>query len=214
MMLIGLTIATLLITSAASFAEGRDVARRRGRPDAEPLPTLTIDVDAAGVSSNVVARTFAEADLVWRPLGVSIAWRGAADAADPRGRALRVVIGDEPGHTADGRPLGWITFSDRDEPEPLIHLSRANAFALLSEMTDASAAIVARQEILLGRGLGRALAHEVGHFLLSSRLHTRRGLMQSPRTASGFFGEERSGFDLEPGQRAIVAERVRKLQCN
>src|SRR5262245_51340815 len=122
MMLIALTVATLVITSAASFAEGRDVARRRARPDAEPLPTLTIDVESAtGVSSNVVARTLAEADLVWRPLGVSIAWRRAAGAMDPRGRPLRVVIGDEPGHAEGGRPLGWINFSEGEEPEPVIH---------------------------------------------------------------------------------------------
>ena len=65
----------------------------------------------------------------------------------------------------------------------------------------------------MGRGMGRALAHEIGHFLLSSRRHTRRGLMQSPRAAPVFFGEERAGFGLEPGQRAIVSERVRRLQC-
>ena len=35
------------------------------------------------------------------------------------------------------------------------------------------------QELVLGRVLGRAVAHEVGHFLLGSREHAPSGLMRA-----------------------------------
>jgi hypothetical protein len=68
---------------------------------------------------------------------------------------------------------------------------------------------IAERELLLGRAMGRALAHEIGHYLLASKLHTARGLMQATHSASAFFGYPRSGFAVDAAQRQAVVDRLR-----
>jgi hypothetical protein len=63
-------------------------------------------------------------------------------------------------------------------------------------------------ERLLPPVVGRALAHEIGHFVLGSKDHTRSGLMaaQFPPDLATFAG--RSAFRLSAGQAGAV-----RLQC-
>src|SRR5262249_24766161 len=64
------------------------------------------------------------------------------------------------------------------------------------------------QQILLGRAMGRALAHELGHYLLASKAHSARGLMQGRRTTAELFATERVRFQLEAEQRSALAVRL------
>ena len=57
--------------------------------------------------------------------------------------------------------------------------------------------------------MGRALAHELGHYLLASKVHTRGGLMKAVLTALELFTPDASGFRIEPAQRGAIAARVR-----
>jgi Zn-dependent peptidase ImmA (M78 family) len=57
--------------------------------------------------------------------------------------------------------------------------------------------------------MGRALAHELGHYLLASKAHTERGLMKAIMTASELFMPDARAFRLEPAQRRSVAARLR-----
>ena len=61
---------------------------------------------------------------------------------------------------------------------------------------------------LLGRAMGRALAHELGHYLLASKVHTPRGLMQTPRSASEMFSPTRVRFEIDPVQKQAVVSRL------
>ena len=66
-------------------------------------------------------------------------------------------------------------------------------------------------DVLLGRVLGRALAHELGHYLLRSGRHTRRGLMRGDRTIQEFLSAGRRGFEVDAAQRVVVAARIRDI---
>jgi hypothetical protein len=68
---------------------------------------------------------------------------------------------------------------------------------------------IAPREILLARAMGRALAHEIGHYLLASKVHTQRGLLKASRTASELFSVERAGFKIDPSQQQQIAARLR-----
>ena len=57
--------------------------------------------------------------------------------------------------------------------------------------------------------MGRALAHELGHYLLASKVHTARGLLKASRTAAELFSIERAGFKIDPLQRQQIAARMR-----
>ncbi len=131
---------------------------------------------------------------------------------------LRVVIGNERGPDADTRgdnatPLGWIVFDERDLPASEIYVSYEN---VATYMVNSRAVVgptdrmpIAEREILMARAMGRALAHEIGHYLLASKVHTARGLMQAKHTAYEFFGADGSAFTLDAAQRQAVAARLR-----
>jgi hypothetical protein len=55
--------------------------------------------------------------------------------------------------------------------------------------------------------MGRALAHELGHYLLASKVHTPHGLMKATLTAVELFAPDASDFRLEPAQRHALAAR-------
>src|SRR6185436_2392293 len=105
-------------------------------------------------------------------------------------------------------PLGWIGFGEDGRPSRDIYVSHANALALLLMMRGFTDRMPrAELETMLGRAMGRALAHELGHFLLASKTHSAAGLMRARRTSSEFFSNERTRFALDAEQRAIVMSR-------
>jgi hypothetical protein len=55
---------------------------------------------------------------------------------------------------------------------------------------------VAIHDAAVGRALGRALAHEIGHFLLRTRQHSPTGLMQAMHSISALIGTDRRPFVL------------------
>ncbi len=58
----------------------------------------------------------------------------------------------------------------------------------------------------LGRMLGRAIAHEVGHYVNRSGVHTRRGLMRATHSVAALTGTSLAPFSMD-------AEYVRLLQA-
>jgi hypothetical protein len=217
MMLIATTVAVALFASTVCVA---------GAPAASSpaIPPMIVNVTTATeMSSRLVAAVLAEADKIWRPSGVTFVWRRAPVVVSPYSRAdesgpylpntLRLTIGDKTGVGRDGRlPLGWILF-DMAVPEQEIYLSHANAKAMLDHARGVVGVVdqmtIMQRETLLGRSMGRALSHELGHYLLASKVHTERGLMKAVLTAVELFTSNTSAFRIEPAQRLAVAARLR-----
>jgi hypothetical protein len=69
------------------------------------------------------------------------------------------------------------------------------------------------QRTFLVRALARAIAHELGHFLLASREHTAHGLMRGQLTAEDIMQPWKSSYQLERRQiqqlqeGALLAQR-------
>jgi hypothetical protein len=74
--------------------------------------------------------------------------------------------------------------------------------------TFANQMTIYEREILLGRSLGRALAHEVGHYLFRSKAHTKTGLMRAHQKASDFFNPSAARFEVDAAQMALIASRL------
>ena len=215
MMLIATTAAALFATIAFAAA---------GPAPSAAIPPITIDVTAAGeLSAQLASRVLAETQAIWRAAGVGIVWRRAPRAAVPyeqagdtgpyASNALRLIIGNNPGTASSTRrPLGWIVFDDVTGPQREIYLSYANALALMVEARGVVGLMdqmpLAQRETLLGRAMGRALAHELGHYLLASKAHTDRGLMKAVLTAVEMFAPDASGFRIDSAQRRAVAARL------
>jgi hypothetical protein len=202
-------------TAAAAVLVASSLAAGAAAPATYPaLPPLIVNVTVAEtISPSLVALTIGEADAIFRSAGVSFIWRYGPPAQTVL-TALTVAIGDDSGSLRrdDVTALGWIVFED-GRPDQQIYLSHANAEKF---MLDARAVVGlpnnmprAERELLLGRAMGRALAHELGHYLLATKAHSDRGLMKAVRSAQEFFGSERVRFELDRLQRLQIASRLR-----
>lgn len=184
------------------------------------LPTVTISVHSApAISPVIIDRTLEEASAIWRPTGVTFKWQKAAavqaEADPPQPTRPRVLIDDSRGTPRGASaPMGWVKFVD-DEPDGDIHISHANAerFVLSVGGVGGSARRMTPAErfLLLGRTLGRALAHELGHYVLKSKEHTTNGLMKGRHSIQEFIGVHRKGFEVDTAQREAIVRRIREL---
>lgn len=172
---------------------------------------LTVNVSASpDLSPALVSRVLAETDAIWRYSGFTFAWQRAPRETGVA--SLHVVLGDDvrPRHDG-GLALGWIVFED-GRPEHEIYVSHANARQLMAESPGIIGGLdrmpLLEKETLLARAMGRALAHEMGHYLLESKAHTLTGLMRAHLTASEFFGPDNRQFKLDNGQRSSITARL------
>ncbi|MGE3471445.1 MAG: hypothetical protein AB7O28_13925 [Vicinamibacterales bacterium] len=170
-----------------------------------PSPRMAIAILARpGIRDSLVDRVCAEVDAIWTPAGITFEWHRVTGGGDPAPR-LEVTIDDHDDRPHHGREwLGRIGF-DGDRPRRVIRLSLANAEALLRRTPSVKDVTPATHETYLGRALGRALSHELGHYCLGSRVHAPHGLMRAIRPSEEFFGLRRRGFELSADERAAAA---------
>jgi hypothetical protein len=203
---------------ASSFAAAAPAASAADIP-----PMIVTVITVSDISPQLVAAVLAEASAIWRPSGVSFVWRGLPRAT-PSAQAsesgpfvpntLRLIIGPSVGTGREGHlPLGWIVFDGVADPQREIYLSLANALAMMEESRGVVGILnqmpTAQRETMLSRAMGRALAHELGHYLLASKVHTKSGLMKAALTAVELFMPDSRSLRIEPSQRRTVAARLR-----
>jgi hypothetical protein len=216
-----------MMLTATSVAAALFAFTAFAAPAASPsaIPPLMVSVTTSGdLSPALIASIFKETDAIWRPSGISFLWRRITREAVPFERAgetgpyvpntLRLNIGNASGQPRDGRlPLGWIVFDDVTTPQQEIYLSYANVQAVMAESRGVVGLIaempIVQRETLLARAMGRALAHELGHYLLASKVHTNRGLMKAILSATELFTSDARGLRIEPAQGQAIAARLR-----
>jgi hypothetical protein len=156
-----------------------------------------------------------EADRLWRRYGVTFCWTTGSSECDGLEVRLRVFVAEEarpPVPASVSRTvLGWIAFSG-SRPGTEITLSTAAARAIVDRSHVGDRALIAWppavRDRYVPRVLGRALAHEIGHYVLGCREHTRTGLMAASFDPDRITLEGASRFMLSQAS----AERVR-AQC-
>jgi hypothetical protein len=156
-----------------------------------------------------------EVDRIWAPYGVTFCWsrsNGGCDGLEVRLRVQVAQRAELPGPAMSRRDvLGWIGFvGSRPGTEIVVSADAARAVVARARVGSRPLAAwpPAFAERYVPRVLGRALAHEIGHFVLASRAHTRTGLMAPsfPPDRAAFEGASR--FDLPSPEAA----RLRR-QC-
>ena len=216
-----------MMLTATSVAAALFAFTAFAAPAASPsaVPPIIVSVTAAAdVSPALIARIFKEADAIWRPGGITFLWRLVTREAVSFARAgetgpfvpntLRLNIGNASGQPRDGRmPLGWIVFDDVTTPQQEIYVSYANAQAVMAESRGVVGVIaempIVQRETLLARAMGRALAHELGHYLLASKVHARKGLMKAILSATELFTSDARGLRIEPAEARAIVARLR-----
>lgn len=165
-------------------------------PSAHPFPPLT------------VRTAVAEAATLWAPYGVEIDddAPGADASADRECLSVVVIPAARPAPRRESpMVLAFIRFLHDGRPAPIItvlvdDLLRIIAAARVVGSREWQWPPVMREQIV-GRVLGRVLAHEIGHYMLRSPHHTAGGLMQSVQIADTLVSPERRAFSLSPHER-------------
>jgi len=197
---------TLVLTCSSGAIGNLDAARPPSSLDGRVVPRITVAVFAPNVNVSLVNRICVETEAIWTP-SITFDWHRIS-AKDEAASQLEVTIDDRRKSLTKGQvALGWITFT-ADGPERSIHLSRSSAEDLLLSTPGVNDKTIATHETLLGRALGRALSHEIGHYLLQSKVHTPHGLMRAIRPSAEFFGIRRDEFELTAEERSAAAQHV------
>jgi hypothetical protein len=175
----------------------------------KPAPALHLSVDIgalAAMPTRQMETMVREATAIWEPYGVALDWvrPGKQVLGLPAGHDVLTISRDDPADRLASRPsaarrLGAILFLEgRDVAENTVALAVEATRQTVEEARWVNSRVAdwppSLREELLGRALGRVLAHEIGHYLLVWRGHTPDGLMRA-----AFPGE----VLIQPGRRAF-----------
>lgn len=179
----------------------------RGAGNAPVRVSMAISADLPAAARRPLVQ---EAESIWRDAGVHIQWVDES-GSDTSPRTLRVVVDrrpDPPGHGGNWVVGELLRF---DDGAALATVSIRHAEAIV-QAAGTGAAYVSPDSVVqhrLGVVLGRALAHEIGHYLRESGAHASQGLMRAnfqPRE----FTDLRSGtFEVDDASRRLIHQRLR-----
>lgn len=151
-----------------------------------------------GIDARQQAEMFAEAQRVWTLHGVTLR-EGERDNCD----RLLVVKSDTEARAeniAPGPALGWVPFV-AGKARRVVFLRVARASVLTADMSPGTRPD-GLTRFLVGRLLGRVLAHEIGHILLGSAQHQANGLMRAQYQARDVLKSAPASYTLDAGERA------------
>jgi hypothetical protein len=161
-------------------------------------------VPAKNVDASIREAAQEEVEELWRPYGVDIVWEKEwLEGGDPRDKPeLFVFFVDREleNPRSSATPVAWILFVE-GTPRQLINVSVSAARRLMNDAPwhndrPLRMAPTSAQDRLLGRMIGRALAHEIGHYLLASSKHANSGLMKPLISPAEFVKEGRNHMKL------------------
>jgi hypothetical protein len=179
----------------------------RALPPALP-ETLTVAIFPQGHYAPLVLREMArEVGSILRHSGVKVEWRlGAGQQVFDEPLAIVKLIGtcnmDLSATRGNPGPLGW-THAVNGEILPFSEVACDNVRrAIQSEMR---AEDWSRGNALLGRAMGRVLAHELFHIVAATKEHTGSGVSQSALSPAELISDR---LDLDPAGVELIQDRL------
>lgn len=176
-----------------------------------PTQHLALAFAESTLQPAVIRAAAAEAADIWAPYGVAVELAAPCGSASDAMETLTVAIARsvapeaEPWHGT----LGVIIFDANGVPHPRMTVY----FDRLMELISVAPIWLANEQHwpralrdkVIGRALGRVIAHEIGHFVLRSRDHASSGLMRRVQGADELIAPDRSHFALwRPSTRTVT----------
>jgi hypothetical protein len=210
-----LTASTL--TFAAPNGETRDSETRSCSEAADAPRQLRLRMPEDGMTAKVLELVRIEVNNIWRQYGIDIVWEEKWTPAKPKPdlwiQFVDVALQSKSKGMHGAPAVAWIPFAD-GVPLPYVRVSRPNATALLKTRSwfDGRPLSDATEDLrnqALGRIIGRALAHEIGHFLFAAPVHSPNGLMRASLDPEKLVNPGIEYFKLQAGDvRALRAARI------
>lgn len=186
------------------------VPRAADKPLHEPPITvlnlrLTTSNELSGVSQRALVN---ETESIWRDANVQLRWLRDNTRTDV-GRPLRILVALRAvtASSAHSWPVGeLLRFQDNSA---IALASITSALRIVQgdpgrQLLDLSA----MHQYQLGVVLGRAVAHEMGHYLLESNWHSPYGLMRASIDAREFADFRTGAFRLDRESQVYLAARA------
>src|SRR5262245_18135846 len=203
-------VAAIILALATIGMNGTDLINCGERSttagvDRRPTHIVLQIVSTTRASHSMLATMIEEAAAIWEPYSVIVSpFFEMVRPDDREGRWITLILRDEPANRIDGkaprrhRARASLVFTD-DTPGDAMYVSLEMARRMIHDagLGKGSAAV---EERLAARLLGRATAHELGHFLLGSKDHARHGLMRSTFRAQDSSSGQLERFRLLPDQ--------------
>lgn len=164
-----------------------------------------------------LATLTSQVNRIWAPHGLLLhrAVQGETDPALPAEPSrLRVVLATELPNPRRAQPpwrtmLAYIEFVNQTQPVPVIYVSLGAVRRLVggAQVHDRYLRNFPRflQDHYAALVLGRAIAHEIGHYLFASRSHDDRGLMRDRFTTTELVDQSLDRFRVLSAPRHLVA---------
>jgi len=177
---------------------------------------LAIDITALMPMSDTELRAMVgETTALWKPHGVVLTWITSGATSDPLPHGVVRVANGAASRTATALPLGAVVFAEGSAtPAHTLMLSVAAVIQTVKNVKWQNRALAElpanSRDHLIGRALGRVLAHELGHYLLGLRVHAKSGLMRPEFRADQLIALSRQGFKLL--EKQLPALRLRLVQ--
>ncbi len=166
------------------------------------------------IASRTVMHLKDEAERLWKPYQIRLAWAGPGECVRPDGGVhLEVTLAREVGapSSPDGaRILGVTSVESAGVGGGPIQISLEATRRLLASRSDRPNSFV--DDNALARALGRVLAHEIGHRLLGMPAHDKVGLMRPAFRADELGAPGRQRFRLTPGGIGQLTRRLPQLR--
>lgn len=174
-------------------------------------PAVRLDVlltTAPTLSEAARSAMMNEAAAIWRQQGVAIDWLAPASVRSVAANRLRVLVVQKRLVDKGVEPInvGELVRPSNGHPVALVSIESAQRL-VASVRGRTGYELIAVDERRLGVVLGRALAHEIGHYLLDTHTHARSGLMRPSFNALEFTELRDGTFALDDDAAAWMRTR-------
>ena len=177
------------------------------KSDADFPTVLSVRFTTANELSAVSQRALInETESIWRDAHVQLRW--IRDNSTDEDRPLRIVVARRVAAVTDNRwPVAELMrFEDRSA---IALASISAALRIVEERPEIPLVdLPATRQYKLGVVLGRAVAHEIGHYLLQSNAHSSYGLMRASIDAREFADLRTGAFRLDRESQAYLTARA------
>jgi hypothetical protein len=173
-----------------------------------PVRICAMYISQVGPQTLDVRTMEREVNQIWAPYGVTLEGLAEPCKTPGDGPMLKVRLRRMENIRPAGIPRGTLgnIYFVAGRPTPLIDLWADEALRVMGggHVGFNQGLNDPRVRLEMGRLLGRSLAHELGHYLLESRIHTEEGLMRRVY-------EQRDGKAKAPGSFSLDEEQVAAL---
>ena len=199
----------VLIATAAGAVGAAASAAPAGADNAAPYLRLDVRLATSEHLSPVArASLIREVDGIWRREGVRVQWQVGSVGVERPAYALRVLVVQRESPTNNTRhkwPVGELLRDQADNSVAVVSIDAAARVLAVAARSDEPTALLERR---LGMVLGRAVAHEIGHYLLDTPGHSRQGLMRAHIDAHDFVDLRTGAFFLDDTAGRWIRERL------